>query len=147
LAESDLMPRPDQPVSGRRDLALAALARDEALGRVSRTRRWMIVAAAGLTAGLAALASALLPGKSLGAKSASTVAASTHVAPASPTGTPQLPAPASPGQLGLQGSGQAPQAATPSPQAAPQPAPVQQAAPQPAPAPSTGGGAVVSGGS
>jgi hypothetical protein len=133
------MARAEQPVTGRHDLALAALARDEALGRVGRTRRWMIVAAAALTAGLAALASALLPGKSLGAKSPTPVAATAHAAAVSPTSTPQLPAPAGPGQLGLQGSGQAPQAVTPSPQAAPQPAP--------APAPSVGGGAVVSGGS
>jgi hypothetical protein len=132
------MARADKPVTGSPDPALAALARDAALGRVSRTRRWMIVAAAGLTAGLAALASVLLPGKSLGAKSPSAVAVHTQGAAASRSSTPQLPAPADAAQLGLQGAGQAPQASTPPPQ---------QAQPAPAPAPSTGGGAVVSGGS
>jgi hypothetical protein len=132
-----------QPTPGRRDPALAALARDAALTRVSRTRRWMIVAAAALTAGLAALASALLPGKSLGAKAHSSAVVSTRPAAGPATGTPQLPSPAGAAQLGLGGDGQAAQAPTPSEQAAPQPAP----APAPAPAPSPGGGAVVSGGS
>jgi hypothetical protein len=122
----------------------AALVRDAALRRISRTRRWMLAGAAALTAGLAALASALLPGKSFGA-------GATHHAQAaastSATATPALPAAANAAELGLTASGQAPQSA-PAPSApAPQP---QAPAPQPAApavAPSGGGGAVVSGGS
>jgi hypothetical protein len=137
------MARPEEPLTGRHE---AALERDAALGRISRTRRWMIAAAAALTAGLAALASVLLPGKSLGAKSPSTPTAPAQTAAASSSSTPALPAPADPGQLGLQGSGQAPQALTPAQQA--QQAQQQaQPAPAAAPAPSSGGGAVVSGGS
>jgi hypothetical protein len=117
--------------------------RDAALQRISRTRRWMLAGAAALTAGLAALASALLPGKSFGA-------GATHHAQAaastSATATPPLPAAANAAELGLTASGQAPQSA-PAPSApAPQP---QAPAPQPA-APAvapSGGGAVVSGGS
>lgn len=111
------------------------LARDAALVRISRTRRWTLAGAAALTAGLAALASALLPGKSFGAGSRSTAL--------SAAAGPALPAPADAAQLGVGGSGQAPQS-VPAPQAAPQPAP-QPATPQPA-APS-GGSAAVSGGS
>lgn len=122
-----------------------ALARDAALRRIRLTRGWMIAAAAGLTAGLAALASALLPGKSLGAhRAGATVARS--ITAARPNATPALPLPAGADQLGVgSGGGSAqsvsPPASTPQP-AAPQPAPAQAA---PAPAPS--GGGVVSGGS
>jgi hypothetical protein len=83
----------------------------------------------------------LLPGKSLGAKASSATPSSGPVASTAGTGTPQLPAPAGPGELGLQGPGSAPQA-SPSPQSAPQPSP--QSAPAPAPSSS---GAAVSGGS
>ena len=44
--------------------ALAVLARDAALARIGRARMVMLIVAVGLTALLAALASALLPGKS-----------------------------------------------------------------------------------
>ncbi len=120
------------------------VARDAALGRISRTRRWMLAGAAALTAGLAALASALLPGKSLGAKPTTVAATAARTGASRAPVTPQLPSPASSAQLGLNAPGQAPQSA-PAPQPAPAPAPAQ-AAPQPAPAPS-GGGTVVSGGS
>lgn len=124
------------------------MARDLALGRIQRTRRWLIVAVAGMTAGLAALASALLPGKSLGAKSRSTIATSTpsRTSTTKSAATPQLPAPANAAQLGLQGPSVGPAPAAPAPES--QPAPQQsQPTPAPAPAPSGGGGAVVSGGS
>jgi hypothetical protein len=88
-----------------------------------------------MTAGLAALASALLPGKSLGANR--TAASAAQTASSGAPGTPGLPAPATGAQLGLQG-----------PSAAPTPAPApQQSQPSPQAAPSGGGGGVVSGGS
>jgi hypothetical protein len=124
-----------EPTTGPADRALA---RDAALFRIRRARGWMLAGAAALTAGLAALASALLPGKSLGAGShrvARSAAATSAV-------TPPLPAPANTAQLGISAPGQAPQSLPPPPPA-PQPAP-QPSQPQPAP---SGGGAVVSGGS
>jgi hypothetical protein len=115
-----------------------ALARDAALFRITRARRWMLAGAAALTAGLAALASALLPGKSLGAGSHSSV----KTAAATSAVAPPMPAAANAAQLGISAPGQAPQSLPPPP--APQPAAPQPAQPQPAP---SGGGAVVSGGS
>jgi len=141
------------PFARRHDPALTALTRDAAIGRIARTRRWMIAAAAALTAGLAALASALLPGKSLGAKTASATPRPSRPLTRSTT-TPKLPAPANAAQLGLQGPSQAPSAPSgsdpqqsqPAPQQS-QPTPQPSPAPAPAAAPSSGGGAVVSGGS
>lgn len=108
----------------------------------------MIAGAAALTAALAALASALLPGKSLGAKSSTGASyPEKTVTAGAPSSTPQLPAPAGAAQLGLQSSGETPEASpSPSQQSVPPPAPQAAPAPVPAPAPS-GGGAVVSGGS
>lgn len=103
-------------------------ARDAALRRISFTRRWMIAGAAALTAGLAALVSALLPGKSLGAK-----ATPATVSAAPPRLTPPLPAPATADQLGVGTAGQSSSQSIPPPPAPPQPAPA------PAPAPSSGG--------
>lgn len=147
------MARNEKTAAERENPAVAVLARDAALARISRTRMWILAGAAALTAAFAALASALLPGKSLGAKAR--VTASSRVTTAPTSGTPQLPAPADAAQLGLQSPGQAPQAAPSqsspqgsAPQAsAPQPSAPQPSAPQPAPAPAAGGGAVVSGGS
>lgn len=141
-----------RPGRGQNERALAVLARDAALARIGRARVFMLVLAVGLSALLAMLASALLPGKSLASKR---VAARTAVRPARsgpiPRRTeavaPRMPAPAGPGQLGLQGPSQAPQSVAPPPvQSAP---PAQSSPPvQSAPAPATsGGGAVVSGGS
>jgi hypothetical protein len=117
----------------------AVLARDAALARVRRTRRWVIVGAAALTAGIAALVSAVAPGRSLASKSAVRAGASTR-ASVSSTAIPKLPAPADPNSLGLGAASQQPQSVPPPPPPA--------SAPQPAQAPpSSGGGAVVSGGS
>jgi hypothetical protein len=124
------------PTTGPADRALA---RDAALFRITRVRRWMLAGAAALTAGLAALASALLPGKSLGAGSHGSV----ETAAATSAVTPPLPAAANAAQLGISAPGQAPQSLPPPP--TPQPAP-QPSQPQPAPS-GGGGGAVVSGGS
>lgn len=108
--------------------------RDAALHRISLTRRWLIIAAAGLTAGLAALVSAILPGKSLGAKSSTTApVAATRATAGAPTLTPPLPAPASAGQLGVGSGSQQSQPIAP-PAAAPAPAPTQSAPTQSAPA-------------
>jgi hypothetical protein len=104
--------------------------RDAALDRLGRARRWIIVAAAALTAGFAALVSAVAPGRSLG--HTRTPAAPRQTAAAAAV----MPPVASPSELGLQGPNEAPAPAqsTPAPQAAPQPQPV----PQPAPAVSGG---------
>jgi hypothetical protein len=124
--------------------------RDAAISRVGRTRKWLIIGAAGVSAALAALASALTPGRSAAAKvPASTLAANSR-APSGSAADQPLPPEASPGSLGLQSPDQAPQSApTQDPsqvspdqsQVAPDPtqvAPAQQAAP--APAPVTSGG-------
>jgi hypothetical protein len=115
--------------------------RDSALARVSRVKRWTIAAAAALTAGLAYLASALVPGKSLGAK-ARMPARTQTTAPksASSTVTPPLPAAAGPSQLGLQGPSQPPESV-------PAPSDPSQSAAPPAPAPAAAPPAAVSGGS
>jgi hypothetical protein len=129
--------------------SLAVLERDAALVRVGRTRRFVIVATAALTAAVAALVSAVAPGRSLGAKAQTTPATAARVAaPSSGSATaPGLPPLASPGSLGLQGPSEAPQ---PVPDQSQAPSDPSQGQAQPAPAASpqsSGGGAVVSGGS
>jgi len=121
------------------DRAAAQRDRDAALTRVSRVRRITIVGAGALTAALAAVVSAVAPGRSLGAKTP--VHAPTVVVRQARARTIRMPPLASPNQLGLQAPGAAPQAApqtqtqaqtqasAPPAQAQPQ----QQAAPQPAP--------------
>ena len=127
-----------------RNPSRAALARDAALERVGRTRRWVIVGTAALTAGFAALVSALAPGRSLASKSSpgTKVAAADPSTSSSRSAIPAMPAPADPGSLGLQGPNQAP-----APVASPQPSVPSQPPPATAPQSSGGGGAVVSGGS
>ncbi len=141
-----------------RNRAFSQLERDAALARIGRVRRWMIVAAAGLTAGFAALVSTIAPGRSLAARARTSVRPATRTA--STRTNLRMPPPASAGALGLQAPSAPPQAA-PAPQAAPTPqstppasvAPQPAApAPSPAPAPSASGasggsGGVVSGGS
>jgi hypothetical protein len=144
----------------------AALARDAAIARVGRTRRWVIAATAALTAGSAALVSAVAPGRSLASKTSSQTETATGAgkaasgANASSSAVPQLPPVANPSSLGLQGPSQPPQS-VPNPsqtqtQTQPQtqtqsaPGPPQSSAPAPAPSSSSGssgGGGVVSGGS
>ena len=58
--------------TGRRSQPLAQLERDAALQRVSRARRWLILAAGALSAAFAALVSAIAPGHSLGVRCAGT---------------------------------------------------------------------------
>ncbi|MBV9364369.1 MAG: hypothetical protein JO286_24975 [Solirubrobacterales bacterium] len=124
------------------------LARDAALARVSRTRRWVIAAAAALTAGFAALVSAVAPGKTLTSKSPglASAATATRSTPGSTRSSaiPAMPPPAKAGDLGLQAPGQAPSSVPD--QSQPQSIPSQ---PPPAPPSSSsgGGGGVVSGGS
>jgi hypothetical protein len=134
--------------------------RDAALARVGRTRRWLLAGAAALTAGLAALASALVPGRSLASKHPTTTTGTTGPAKTPTRKTePALPPPASLTQLGLQAPSQAPQPAAPQADPSQQSAPAQPAAPaqpQPQPQPSapsqssgssSGSGAATSGGS
>jgi len=133
----------------------AMLARDAALARVRRTRRWVIAGAAALTAGFAALVSAVAPGRSLASKStagteiASGSGRSATGARSSSSAIPQLPPAADPGSLGLEGPSQPPQSApSPAQNSAPAQSTPPASTPQPAPAPeSSGGGGVVSGGS
>jgi hypothetical protein len=151
--------------TGGSDRSRAVLMRDAALARVSRTRRWVIVGAAALTAGFAALVSAVAPGRSLASKKTSGVSAS-ETASASTAGSsssssssiPALPPPASAGDLGLQSPDQAPssddqsqgQSAQPQPQPQSQQSQPQQQQPQPVAPQSSGGGGggvVTSGGS
>jgi hypothetical protein len=119
---------PDAPDDRRPrgERRLASLERDAALARVARVRRWAIVATAALSGGIAVLVSAVAPGRS----GAATHAYSSAHSASARSGTLQMPPPAGPGALGLQGPAQAPSVA----------------APAPAPAPAAGGGAV-SGGS
>ncbi len=76
--------------------------RDAALGRIARTRRWLIAGAAGLTAAFAALVSAVAPGHSLAARHAS----GTESGSTSPG---QLPPLANPSSLGLRGPSSPPE--------------------------------------
>src|SRR5512135_2092492 len=107
--------------TGRRSQSLAQLERDAALQRVSRTRRWMILAAGALSAAFAALVSAIAPGHSLNAKAnAATVPTGSTAAPktsASTAGATKMPPLASPGDLGLQGPSSNPQSSSDSNQA------------------------------
>lgn len=137
-----------------RNQSMAALARDAALARLGRTRRWVIAGSAALTAGFAALVSAVAPGRTLTSKQkvsgqATASSRSTHGAGAE---IPSMPAPATAGDLGLQGPNEAPQPVPSQPQDPAQPSPLSAPAPQTstpsAQAPQTsGGGGVVSGGS
>src|SRR5581483_290191 len=130
----DTMPR----VREQSSRPMAQLQRDAALQRLSRVRRWTLIGAAGLTAGAAALVSAVAPGRSFGAKARPPVPNTTTTATTS-TARPKMPPLASASQLGLQGPAEAPQAA-PAPQSSPAPAPAPapaQAAPTPAPAQSS----------
>jgi hypothetical protein len=83
-----------------------ALARDQALARIGRARRWIAVAAAALTAAIAALVSAVAPGRSLASKKAVRRVA------AAPVPVPKLPPIATAGDLGLQAPASAPSAST-----------------------------------
>lgn len=132
----------------RRSKSLAQLERDAALARVSRARRWALLGAAALTAGFAALVSAIAPGRSVGAKGRATTYVAARSAPRHTAAGLQMPPLASAGDLGLQGPSSAPQsAAGPTPSPAPQqpspsaPSPAAAApAPQPQPAPAVSGG-------
>jgi hypothetical protein len=122
------------------DRSFARRQRDAALERLRSTRRWLIVAAAALTAAFAALVSAVAPGKTLAAKRVSGLSAGS---------SGRLPPLASPSSLGLGGGGgsdQPPQPPATAP-SAPEPSAPAPAPPSAGPAPSGGGGGVVSGGS
>jgi hypothetical protein len=140
-----MIPSDDRMTRGN-DQSRAVLARDAALARVSRTRRWVIAGTAALTAGSAALVSVVAPGRSLASKQPAGAAAVAHSSSSSASAIPRLPPAANPSTLGLQGPDQPPQS-IPSPPQESSPAPsAPQSAPQPAPQ-SSGGGGVVSGGS
>jgi hypothetical protein len=127
------------------DRSRAVLLRDAALARVRLTRRWVIAGAAALTAGFAALVSAVAPGRSLSSSSSKSPSARADLATrGAGSALPSMPAPASAGDLGLRSPGQGPtpdQSQPSRPQSVP-PQPQPQSLP---PAPPSGG--VVSGGS
>ncbi len=118
----------------------AQFQRDEALHRVGWTRRAVIGGAAALTAAIAALVSAIAPGRTLGASRPVKAAAAPSATSAA--SVPRMPALASASQLGLV-AGSAPQS-DPSQSQAP---PVQQQAPPVQQAPAQQSPPVVSGGS
>jgi hypothetical protein len=145
---------------GRRGQSTAALQRDAALLRISRTRRWLIAAAAAGSAGVAALVSSVAPGHTLGSKSkagslrATAGAGASSAAASGGAVSNKMPPLASAAALGLQGPSSAPQSSSDpsqsggSAQSAPDPSqaasdPAQAApvpAPAPAPAPAVSGG-------
>ena len=133
--------------SRRPSRGLAQQERDSALQRVGRTRRWVIAAAAALTAGFAAIVSAIAPGRTIGAHAQTrALGLGSTRTPPRPLASTRMPPLASAQDLGLQGPSSAPQAApTPSQQAAPSPSQAAPSQSQPAPAPSAP--AAVSGGS
>ncbi len=87
----------------------AQLERDAALVRVSRTRRFVIGGAAALSAGIAALVSAVAPGHTLGAKTAeaatgtSSASGSGRSTAHASTASKKMPPLAKPSDLGLSG--------------------------------------------
>jgi hypothetical protein len=93
--------------SARRSRSLAQLERDAALGRVGRVRRGLIIGAAALTAGFAALVSAIAPGRSAGHTKITRT--STRASPRVTAAVTKMPPLASAGALGLQGPSQPPQ--------------------------------------
>ena len=116
IGEERRMTTRNDRTAGRDDKSRAALARDAAISRIGRTRRWVIVGTAALTAGFAALVSAVAPGRSLASKStgrASTTTAGTGAGASSSsssvTAIPQFPPAANPSSLGLQSPNQPPQ--------------------------------------
>jgi peptidoglycan DL-endopeptidase CwlO len=154
LSEIVSMVSSEYRVGGRQRASLAARERDAALVRVSRARRWMIGAAAALSAGITALVSSVAPGHTLkkGAQSRE-LTATRSTAPARTAA--RMPPLASPSDLGLQGPSSAPAAASGPSQSAPDPtqsaapdnsqaaagsAPAPAPAPTPAPAPAVSGG-------
>jgi hypothetical protein len=142
---------------GQRSQPLAQLERDAAIARISRTRRWLIVAAAALTAGFAALISAVAPGRSFAAHSAKAAASRARPVTASARPTAKLPPLEGAQALGLGGPAQAPQAVTPPESSQSQAPPTQSQAPPSqsqvapsqaqSPSPSQSSPPVVSGGS
>jgi hypothetical protein len=135
-----------------RDVRSAAqVDRDAALIRVSRTRRLVLGAATALTAGIAALVSAVAPGKTSASTAGHSVTSGAPGFRASAASSNRMPPLATPSELGL-GAGEAPRAAHSTTAPVQSVAPPAQAAPaaQSAPAqvaPSPAAGAVVSGGS
>ncbi len=153
----------------QRNQSLAQRERDAAIARIGRTRRWLIAAAAALTAGFAALISAVAPGRSVAAHSTKTGAGRARpvASTAHRRASTKLPPLEGAKELGLGGPAQAPQPSPPpgSSQAAPgasqaSPGPSQagpgqsqappgqsQVSPDQAPAPAPSNPPVVSGGS
>jgi hypothetical protein len=112
------MSRVNDRRTSQRAPSSAQVQRDAALKRVSLTRRWVIGGAAALSAGLAALVSAIAPGHSFGAKPAfadSTSASSgggnsAQSSARASVGSKKMPPLAKPSDLGLAGPATGPSA-------------------------------------
>lgn len=143
------------------DRVAAQRSREAAFARIGRVRGLTILGAGALTAAIAAVVSAVAPGRTLGAKTVATVATH-HSARVSRTrssthpGALKMPPLASPSQLGLGGPGAPPQASSQPQQSSPAPqtqtqsqpsAPAPQSSAPVQPAPQSAPGPVVSGGS
>jgi hypothetical protein len=104
---------PGRPPEPRRGSATsAALQRDAALNRISRTRRWLLVATAGLTALFAGVVASITP-KKVAARTPGAGLSAAGSRAARPRSKAALPPLASAAALGLQAPGSAPQAAAP----------------------------------
>ncbi|MDQ6605850.1 MAG: hypothetical protein M3Z06_04795, partial [Actinomycetota bacterium] len=75
----------------QRSQSQAQRERDAAIARISRTRRWLIVAATALTAGFAAIISAVAPGRSFAAHSTTAASGRTRPLTRFPRASTQLP--------------------------------------------------------
>ena len=114
-----------------RKQSVAQLERNAALQRVTRTRRFVIGGAAALSAGIAALVSAIAPGHSFGANKAVAAGAETSSGSANSaastarasTSSKKMPPLAKPSDLGLAGPPSGPTPATQTPAGNSGPAP------------------------
>lgn len=108
----------------RPDRVAAQRSREAAFARIGRVRGLTILGAGALTAAIAAVVSAVAPGRTLGAKTVATVAVVTHHSgrvsrTASTHSALKMPPLASPTQLGLGGPGAPPQASSQPQQSSP----------------------------
>lgn len=138
------------------DRAAAQRDREAAFARLSRVRGATVIGAGALTAAIAAVVSAVAPGRTLGAKAPAQRTASAPKTSRTHVSALVMPPLEKPGQLGLQGPASPPQSSPQSQgtqsqssqsQSQPQPQAQTQTQSAPAPAPAPQPAPVVSGGS